>query len=70
MRHQLLSPPWGHGPAPGPAYLPPLASGVRLSSVTTCGRRGRRCLSPSASVMVLKRRSAPRADHLQPRARK
>ena len=70
MRRQLLSPPWGHSPAPGQAYLPPLASGVRLSSVTTCGRRGRRCRSPSASVMVLRRRSAPRSDHLPPGARK
>lgn len=36
-----------------PAYLPSLASGAwPSSSVTTCSRRGRRCRTPSASLMV------------------
>lgn len=40
------------GPSPGSAYLPSLASGAWPSSVTTCGRRGRRCRSPSASFIL------------------
>lgn len=40
------------GPSPAPAYLPSLTSGAWPSSVTTCGRGGRRCRSPSASLIV------------------
>lgn len=34
----------------GPAYLRSFASGVWPPSVTTCGRGGQRCRSPSASL--------------------
>lgn len=40
------------GPSPAPAYLPSLTSGAWPSSVTTCGRGGRRCRSPSASLIL------------------
>lgn len=39
------------GPSPAPAYLPSLTSGAWPSSVTTCGRGGRRCRSPFASLI-------------------
>lgn len=53
--------PWDD-PSPGPAYLPSLTSGTWPSSVTTCGRRGRRCRSPSASLIL-----PPLHWHLQQR---
>lgn len=43
--------PWDD-PSPGLAYLPSLTSGIWPSSVTTCGRSGRRCRSPSASLIL------------------
>lgn len=54
-------------PPPGPAYLPSLASGAGPSSVTTWGRKGRRCRSPSASLILrpqhwLAHRHGPRSE--------